>query len=1470
MEKLNRKKGFTLVESLIALSVLGLALAGGMKGTQKVNQYISQKAMTKDITTILRAVDTRVSIDGYSYGFWPNDNEVTGLPEIAPFIQQAFISRNNAECGQADGWQPQLDTELDRNFVSCDFWQTKLPFNSAMTIRTFETSEGFLGSFDIEIDLPVVNATNSEELRNRFDSLKSIRTSLLEQDYANRNGINAFEFESLSSGQQLSNAQCVVAGLDCILSASWNKQGFDQPLITDSSNAMVSSSVSFMVDKKDADELSQNCVIWEESSPNNWTSTIQDCGLGLYSIDGTATPTTVHLNINEATAVNRIVLDRLCNQYERDSGSGVKISGQRPCGLMDEFNDRFDNTQPSGAGNNTRKVVQYIGELNTTVETANPAIPGENIPNFLVDDLFAEDIVNVQVVKVAGDLFNKLSSSVAEFGGNYDALANPNIELLVQEEAFLKATTNFLKDLEIGLAPDPAAVPPFTGTPVTTTSLEVKQALETYGAFFRVKEDAVLNNVSVNDGGATPQPESVNVLRSFKDPAKPFSFDLKTDYFLAKGTAVRGDQCFDKAAFTVDRVSNVVLTCRESQANPNVLTWESNYYGEVAAFDGTCPSGWSEIEDVHSRVLMTSGSYKEDLMPTITYESRDIGGEAFVSLTPEQMAEHEHATPKFEHICDTCHRWVPEEECPPPFTWYEFESRCVWSQGMSHTRDGSSVFSNDSNRISTFVGGGKSHNNQQNFVSVTYCVYGEGDGQTPDMTPPPPDQPNWVPYDSEISGWLDDVDKKFYNCGTSVRDYSPAEGIWYTKTPCKLDQYQLEKGREIDLNSGNIRYSGVDTKTWRTISETQIWKELPLEYEEWVDIGQPYNCSPERKYYDPVKDDYYKVKDCDTDQERLVYRWEQDIRFEDKRLMPEVDGVTNPYKEYQTINKEYRRLVAGGGFDDVEPEDLEIVEGDFGEQKKMRLKIKLNKPFSEDLVYRVNTQDITTTSILSETEELIYDQFGNPFISVVDNQNGGRLMFDGGFPKYYNTYWNGADEFDELRGQFIFMHNVIKWMSETHKDRGKVLIYGDRSSTASYHVKGTNTSGFKTSLSGVVKVAGFKPVIKDYTNFGGSYASRPASISLDEMNKYSSIIVMSSGGWNSLDNETANSFTTYVNNGGGVYIITDHDWFQPTGNQILQKFGSQFYGVVNRTPSHSAYKLSTIWNRLSGSKYGRSHQLWKGLSSSDSIHAGGSEGNVRLFTPVQDLEGFTQDILFRAGETEKFIEITINGDDLREEDETFKIILSNPDSGVVVGNSELIATILDDDSGVKSLSISCGLGVQDHDGTCVTVKSSPITQKWTEVDSVEETVKGDLRIRYDENGNMDVMTNIGDFSMSAQCNGESVQDLIRNNSKSSSETGDTLVEAEIYNLRVLNQSMWKSSQTYKASFQDNQNICQNAKKGFDANVKVEATLKTKKFELAADCDGVVKDGICTTKEYHAPKTFCLQGYHQVDNLCIKN
>lgn len=252
----------------------------------------------------------------------------------------------------------------------------------------------------------------------------------------------------------------------------------------------------------------------------------------------------------------------------------------------------------------------------------------------------------------------------------------------------------------------------------------------------------------------------------------------------------------------------------------------------------------------------------------------------------------------------------------------------------------------------------------------------------------------------------------------------------------------------------------------------------------------------------------------------------------------------------------------------------------------------------------------STTSQPTFAKNIAYDEFNNPFISVVQDGRG-NVFFDGGFPKYYNTNWNSsATTFNALTNQWKLLYNALNWCSEGRTAPTKrVLLFGDAPAAANYSVFSTAANGFKTSIPACAALAGFTTDIADFTTQG-----RPAVISYATMAQYDVVIFMSSMSTDydqRLAASTLTDIATYRQQGGGVMIITDHNVFQTLANEVSGLFNCSFSGNVDRHPV-SVDTLVALYGM---------HPLWANMTGD--VPAGSSEGIVTIpsmtpFNPATD------------------------------------------------------------------------------------------------------------------------------------------------------------------------------------------------------------------------------------------------------------
>lgn len=273
--------------------------------------------------------------------------------------------------------------------------------------------------------------------------------------------------------------------------------------------------------------------------------------------------------------------------------------------------------------------------------------------------------------------------------------------------------------------------------------------------------------------------------------------------------------------------------------------------------------------------------------------------------------------------------------------------------------------------------------------------------------------------------------------------------------------------------------------------------------------------------------------------------------------------------------------------------------------------------FSPDIVGVAFSTDGSPPSI---SKYIAYDTLTppNPFIAVTEDGRG-RVVYDGGFPKFYNDKITDAQNtFALLPGGFKYLYNAVKWVANQEKvaaGNNKILVIGDATPPENYSVKGTNPNGFYDAMLRFCRVVGFVPAFKDRADYGGIL-----NPTLSELETYSLVLVLSSAFTltDCITDQAVNDFVTYRENGNGIIVITDHgpvlnsiqEAMQPhvgfftLGNEIVTRFGAYFSGDFNRTPVNVGFLRST---------YG-DHPLYNNLTNDEYISAGGSESKVVVTT----------------------------------------------------------------------------------------------------------------------------------------------------------------------------------------------------------------------------------------------------------------
>jgi hypothetical protein len=265
-----------------------------------------------------------------------------------------------------------------------------------------------------------------------------------------------------------------------------------------------------------------------------------------------------------------------------------------------------------------------------------------------------------------------------------------------------------------------------------------------------------------------------------------------------------------------------------------------------------------------------------------------------------------------------------------------------------------------------------------------------------------------------------------------------------------------------------------------------------------------------------------------------------------------------------------------------------------------------------------------------------------PFL-VVTQDGRGNVVYDGGFPKFYNISlktagaWPAAlpSTFAALTAASKYMYNAFNFCASKSKvgnGNRKVLLINNADRGYDYYMLGshfkpysgqteTNMNyGFRDTFDAICAIGGWEPTYHTYT---GSMID----LSYDELDQYTHIVYISSqgggvvpGAYRCTEN-FANNVATYRAAGNGVIIITDHtnynftsvedalarsDGFVPDANRLAAKYDCYFSGNVNRSPVN----VGEIRRQIGLPGPPENHPLLANLSDSEYIFAGGSESVI--------------------------------------------------------------------------------------------------------------------------------------------------------------------------------------------------------------------------------------------------------------------
>jgi prepilin-type N-terminal cleavage/methylation domain-containing protein len=656
-----KNKGFTLIESMIAITISGVVAVGGASYLMGRAEQTQIDALSSKLTNIVSAADQRVAVDRFEMSRWPAVRDYVTTVQVQEFLNREFIART-VNCGDsANGWQPVIDDPTDAEevtekenlrLVPCNVWgttETELGMTASLTLRE---NSGNIQTVNLFLRFPT-----QEEFEDGFPNMRKVIEKARELDRSNITGSHNYELVDMSKPEPQENivttTECLDLGFNCGLMSQYDSDGNGfEALDVMGGNSMINSKVDFI--EKVGDNVINSCFTFEfNTSTNIWERRDNvDCGFG---IDPSKNNAFVEADIH-SLAAERIFLNHEC--LMNVGGTNVTV----PCGM-------FNTTGTQGLAGYANQAVAVLDEVQAEAAFVHLL----NADEITTDTLTVDDTLTVGGKTTLNEL---------------EVISTATFEEKVTMEGALNEVQQNLK-VYGGTTLDSLEV---SSSALFEKDVQINGFLDVTNGF--VSADHIkLDTISLAELNSNCPVEMVGAMKIYNNGSNQSEPVICSVYNDIDGNSKRAWKL----------------------ANARI--------GQIVPFDGTCPDGYEYFEDSAGRVLIgqnktlldgKSQSQKNSLIAQgkvftdaygniLEYDVGDKGGEAFHVLTEDEMPRHNHKVPDIKKTCSG--------------------TDCAGFAMAQVGAAGDTVWSN-SNEIPTgSAGSDKAHENRMPYYTVNYCIY---------------------------------------------------------------------------------------------------------------------------------------------------------------------------------------------------------------------------------------------------------------------------------------------------------------------------------------------------------------------------------------------------------------------------------------------------------------------------------------------------------------------------------------------------------------------------------------------------------------------------------------------------------------------------------------------------------------------------------------------------------------------------
>lgn len=584
--------GLTLIESLMALSVVGAASGFVLSNQMEKSKEINSFKMINDISSIINAVDHRIAIDGYDSLLWSKtkwDNEKEVVSEL---LSKELVSIGSA-CKNGT-WTPSVLAERETSLIKCNLWLDRQGIDLNIEAKINLDDMDYIQNFEM-----FLNFNDIDSFESNFINIKNALKNNFAYNKREVSGMHEFSFVDSTSKNIISIKSCMDAPLDCSIRAAMERSGGYDYLRSDGSNSVIGQNLDFVETKG---QSPMKCVRWSNTNRDgsgNWSQVlVEDCGIGIYKKNAVVVDV-----VADTGTFKSVVLDKECIVYEWNGLKVVDNGAVSPCGLTNDGSEVYQTIESTMANTATFNEMYVTNGFVNKAMIKSLKVNLANIDNILTEKINVKNITVKDILDIKGDVyldrvvFEGETIFNDEIYFNNDVMfkkeidfKNKNIDVKssvnVTKDLIVKNNTNFVKDLGL------------TNNIEINGSLKINNLLNINEKLNVIKETDIkgastLNNLIISEEidditKLNAKKENVGTKTAVYKMSSPIGdFDnIKAEFTLIKKEITEIEEIIKKRSYCNSKSTienSVSSSCPSGQIGETIITNYYDYYWNASS-----------------------------------------------------------------------------------------------------------------------------------------------------------------------------------------------------------------------------------------------------------------------------------------------------------------------------------------------------------------------------------------------------------------------------------------------------------------------------------------------------------------------------------------------------------------------------------------------------------------------------------------------------------------------------------------------------------------------------------------------------------------------------------------------------------------------------------------------------------------------------------------------------------------------